>query len=155
MQGNEFCPSYAPASCLLFTPAPDQDDFAGITNSSWEELLINKILEDLLGSVSGAQAAIFLDGEGEEIAQVGGATVDMKLLGAWKEIHLDHIREISVRLGLGTVHAVLFSLDEGNELIAPVGEEYCLLLFLSAYADLQAAIAELKRAIELLKKDIE
>jgi len=117
--------------------------------------LIKKILEDLLGSVSGAQAAIFLDGEGEAIAHAGDATVDMKILGAWKEIHLDHIKEISGRLGLGTVHAVLFSLDEGNELIVPVGGDYCLLLFLSAYADLQVAITRLKLAIERLKKDIE
>jgi len=56
---------------------------------------------------------------------------------------------------MGDVDAVLFSLDEGNELIAPVAGEYCLLLFLSAYADLRQAIAALKQAVERLKKEIE
>jgi predicted regulator of Ras-like GTPase activity (Roadblock/LC7/MglB family) len=120
-----------------------------------EGWLINNILEDLITSITGARAAVFLDTDGESIAQAGDVSVDVKLLGAWKEIHLDHIKNISGRLGMGTVHAVLFSLDEGNELIAPVGGEYCLLLFLSAFANLQEAMAALKIAIERLKKDIE
>jgi len=117
--------------------------------------LINKILEDLVSSIQGAQAVIFLDGDGEAIAHAGDTALDIRLLGAWKEIQLDHIKDIAGRLGLGNVRAVLFSLDEGNELIAPVVEDYCLLLFLSAYANLQEALSELKKAIELLKKEIE
>ena len=117
--------------------------------------MINQILEDLLAAAPGAKATIFLDTDGESIAQAGDTTIDIKLLGAWKEIHLDHIKEISGRLGMGDVDAVLFSLDEGNELIAPVAGEYCLLLFLSAYADLRQAIAALKQAVERLKKEIE
>ena len=58
-------------------------------------------------------------------------------------------------LGMGTVHAVLFSMEDGNELIAPVAGEYCLLLFLSPYADIRQSIVALKKAVELLKKDIE
>lgn len=118
-------------------------------------MVINEILEELLTSVKGSKATIFLDMDGESIAQAGDSSVDLRLLGAWKEIHLDHIKDISGRLGMGTVHAVLFSLDEGNELVAPVAGEYCLLLHLSAYANLQEAMAALKIAIERLKKDIE
>ncbi len=116
---------------------------------------MNEILEELISSVKGARAVIFLDTDGESIAMAGDSSVDMKLTGAWKEIHLDHIKEISGRLGMGSVHAVLFSLDDGNELIAPVAGEYCLLLFLSAFSNLQEAMAALKTAIERLKKDIE
>ncbi len=116
--------------------------------------MLDQILSDLVASVQGASAAIFVDGDGESIAQVGDATRDIKLLGAWKEIHLDRIKEITNRLGLGTVNAVLFSLDEGNELIAPVLEEYCLILFMSSYTDVRLAMQELLKAIELLKKDI-
>ncbi len=117
--------------------------------------MLNRILEDLLSSVRGGRAVIFLDGEGEAIAQAGDGSVDMKLLGAWKEIHLDHIRDSAKRLGLGSVHAVLFSLDEGNELMVPVSGEYCLLLFLSTYALVQDAMAAVKPAVELLKKEVE
>jgi predicted regulator of Ras-like GTPase activity (Roadblock/LC7/MglB family) len=116
---------------------------------------MNTILENILTSVQGAKAVIFLDMDGESIAQAGDANVDLKLLGAWKEIHLDHIKEISSRLGMGDVQAVLFSVDDGNELIMPVAGEYCLLLFLSAFANLQEAMTALKIAVERLKKDIE
>jgi predicted regulator of Ras-like GTPase activity (Roadblock/LC7/MglB family) len=117
--------------------------------------VLNKILEDLLAGVPGAKAAIFLDTDGESIAQSGDTSIDIQLTGAWKEIHLDQIKEISGRLGMGDVQAVLFSLDEGNELIVPVAKDYCLLLFLSAFADIKKSMEGLKRAVELLKKDIE
>jgi len=117
--------------------------------------LINRILQDLVASINGAQAVIFLDGDGEAIAKSGTAVRDIQLVGAWKEIQFDHIKSIAGRLKLGNVQAVLFSLEEGNELIVPVSGEYCLLLFLSAYANIQQAMGGLKKAIELLKKDIE
>ncbi len=117
--------------------------------------MLNKVLQDTITRVHGARAVIFLDGEGEEIAKAGAVDVDMKFVGAWKEIHLDHIREIATRLNLGSIHAVLFSLDEGNELIVPVTEEYCLLVFLSSYAHVQDVLSGLRPAIELLKKEVE
>jgi predicted regulator of Ras-like GTPase activity (Roadblock/LC7/MglB family) len=116
--------------------------------------LLEKILNRLITSVDGAQAAIFLDHDGEAIAQSGEVAVDVKLLGAWKEIHLDHIKDITGRLGLGTVHAVLFSLDEGNELIVPVLKDYCLLLLLSPYANLQSAMKALGTTIDELIVEI-
>jgi predicted regulator of Ras-like GTPase activity (Roadblock/LC7/MglB family) len=117
--------------------------------------VLDKILQDMILTVSGARAAIFLDDEGESIAESGYYNGDVKLLGAWKEIHLDHVRNIAKRLGLGCVHAVLFSHDEGNELIVPVSGEYCLLVFLSAYTHIQDALTGIKSAAELLKKEIE
>lgn len=117
--------------------------------------MIEQILNDLLSSVSGARAAIFLDGDGESIALAGDSSVDMRLVGAWKELQLDHIKAITGRLGLGGIHAVLFSKDDGNELVVPIAGEYCLLLFLSTFANLQDALAKLKEAIVRIEKDIE
>ncbi len=116
--------------------------------------MLDQILNDLITSVPGASAAIFVDGDGEAIVQAGKTEEDIKLLGAWKEIHLDSIKEITGRLGLGSVQAVLFSLDTGNELIVPVEPDYCLILFMSAYTNLQQAMTELMKTIELLKKEI-
>ncbi|MEK6743746.1 MAG: hypothetical protein AABZ15_09055 [Nitrospirota bacterium] len=117
--------------------------------------MLDNILSDLISTVKGASAAIFVDGDGEAIVQAGDAQRDIRLLGAWKEIHLDRIKEITAQLGLGSVQAVLFSLDEGNELIAPVGKDYCLILFMSSYSDIRQAMAEMMKSIELLKKDID
>lgn len=117
--------------------------------------MISKIIQDLVESVKGAYSAIFMDGDGEEIGKFGSGQRDIKVLGAWKEIQLDHIREITGKLGLGGVNAVLFSLDEGNALIAPVSEGYSLLLFMSSFADLSDAMSKLKNAVELLRKEIE
>ncbi len=117
--------------------------------------MLDKILQDMISTLSGARAAIFLDGEGESIAESGHYDGDVKLLGAWKEIHLDHVRDIAKRLGLGSVHAVLFSHDEGNELIVPVSGEYCLLVFFSSYTHFHDALNGTKSAAELLRKEIE
>lgn len=117
--------------------------------------MIETILKNLIASVKGAQAAIFMDGDGESIIQTGEAVIDMKLLGAWKEIHLDHIRDITERIGLGRVRAVLFSLEEGNVLIAPVRGEYSLMLFMSSFSDIQDALKKLEEAVIELIKDIE
>lgn len=116
--------------------------------------MIETILQDLIHKIKGSRAVIFLDGDGESIAQAGEHSMDMKLLGAWKEIHFGHIREISERLGLGSVKAVLFSLDEGNELIVPVADEYCLMLFLSSFANLQEAMDHLAVSVQELLKEI-
>jgi predicted regulator of Ras-like GTPase activity (Roadblock/LC7/MglB family) len=116
--------------------------------------LIQKILEEIITSINGAQAVIFLDGDGETISQAGDSARDVKLAGAWKEIQFDHIKGIAERLQLGNVRAVLFSLEEGIELILPVTGEYCLLVFLSAYTDVQKAMESLKKAVALLENDI-
>jgi predicted regulator of Ras-like GTPase activity (Roadblock/LC7/MglB family) len=117
--------------------------------------LIQQILDELIASLPGSRVVIFLDNEGETISQSGDYGGDLKLLGAWKEIHLDHIREIAERLGLGAVNAVLFSLEEGIELIVPVTGDYCLLLLLSTFANVQDAIAGLKISVQHLRKEIE
>lgn len=117
--------------------------------------MIQQILDELIASLPGSRAVVFLDSEGETISQSGDYGGDLKLLGAWKELHFDHIREIAERLGLGTVNAVLFSLEEGIELIVPVAENYCVLLLLSAFANVQDAIASLKITVQRLRKDIE
>lgn len=117
--------------------------------------MLDDILNDMITSVRGASAAIFLDGDGEAIVQAGSNETDIKIMGAWKEIHLDRIKEITGRLKLGSVKAVLFSLDQGNELMAPVDPDYCLILFMSSYADIKQAMTELEKAIALIKKDIE
>jgi predicted regulator of Ras-like GTPase activity (Roadblock/LC7/MglB family) len=111
-------------------------------------------MDEIIVSINGAEAAIFLDDDGETIAQSGDSARDVKLAGAWKEIQFDHIKSIAERLKLGNVQAVLFSLEEGIELILPVTGEYCLLVFLSAYTNVQQAMETLKKTVELLKQDI-
>lgn len=116
--------------------------------------MIDKILADLIASVAGARAAVLLDGDGEYIAQAGDATIDVRLIGAWKEIQLDRIKDIAGRLGLGKVRAVLFSVSEGNELVVPVMDDYCLLLFMSPYANIREAISKAGDATEQLVQDM-
>jgi len=107
-----------------------------------------------VASVPGARAAIFLDGDGEAISQSGSPGIDVQLIGAWKEIELDLIKEISKRFKLGEVHAVLFMLDQVNELVVPVEDEYCLLLLQSAHTNIQYALAGVKKTAERLKEEL-
>lgn len=117
--------------------------------------VLDKILQDVVSTVRSARSAIFLDGEGESTAQAGHYNGDVKLLGAWKEIHLDHVRNIAQHLDHGSVHAVFFALDGGNELIVPVSGEYCLLVFLSYQVHFQDALISIKSVVELLRQEIE
>ncbi len=116
--------------------------------------MIKRILDDLVAEGNEVQAAIFLDGEGETIGQSGDLDIDIQLIGAWKEIHLDQIKDISKRLKFGKVHAVLFSLDKGQELVVPVADEYCLVLFLPVYANFRIALIKARSTVERLTKDI-
>ncbi len=116
--------------------------------------MIKRILDDLVAEGKEVRAAIFLDGEGETIVQSGERNFDVQLIGAWKEIQLDRIKDISKRLKFGEVRAVLFSLDQGKELVVPVVDEYCLVLLLSISADFRDALNRARSAIERLKKDI-
>jgi predicted regulator of Ras-like GTPase activity (Roadblock/LC7/MglB family) len=116
--------------------------------------VLNRILGDLVSAVRGASAALFLDGDGEMIARAGDADLEIGLRGAWKEIHLDQIKEITAALRLGPVQAVLFSVDGGNELVTPVSAEYSLVLFLSPYSDLDEARRETAKAVDLILQDI-
>lgn len=116
--------------------------------------MIKQILDDLVAAVQGSQAAIFLDGEGETISQSGVNDIDVQLIGAWKEIELDRIKDISKRFKLGEVHAVLYTLDQVNEIVVPVEDEYCLLLLLSTYANIPDAMKGVKKTIERLKEDM-
>ena len=116
--------------------------------------MIKRILDDLVAAGNRVQAAIFLDGEGETIAQSGERNFDVQLIGAWKEIHLDHIKDMSKRMKLGEVQAVFISLDRGRELVVPVEDDYCLVLLLSVNADFREALKRAGAAIERLKKDI-
>ena len=115
---------------------------------------MKRILDDLVAAGKGVLAAIFLDGEGETIAQSGDRIFDVQMIGAWKEIHLDQIKDICKRMKFGKVRAVFFSLDKGKELVVPVEDEYCLVLPLAVYADFQVALKGAGGAIEQLKKDI-
>jgi predicted regulator of Ras-like GTPase activity (Roadblock/LC7/MglB family) len=116
--------------------------------------MLNRILGDLIATVRGASAALFLDGDGEMIAQAGHADLEIGLRGAWKEIHLDQIKEVTATLRLGPVQAVLFSVDGGSELVTPVASEYSLVLFLSPYSNLDEARRATAKAIDLILQDI-
>jgi hypothetical protein len=119
-----------------------------------ERAVLDRILGDLVAGVSGASAALFLDGDGEMIAQAGKADPQLGLRGAWKEIHLDQIKAVAAGLHLGQVRAVLFSLDDGNELVTPISPDYSLILFLSSYSDLRQAMSVTQHAIDLILQDI-
>ncbi len=116
--------------------------------------MIKQILDDLVAAEKGVQAAIFLDGEGETISQSGDRDIDLQLIGAWKEIQLDRIKDICRRLRFGEVRSVLYTLDQRSELVIPVEDEYCLLIFLSMYANFHVVLKEARNTIERLKKDI-
>jgi len=109
----------------------------------------------MLESVPGSLGAIIADWEGEAVDQVAVLDdYDIKILGAHKGIILTRLREALDRVDGGELEEILVRSDQSNTLVAPVTEDYFLVLALTPEAMLGRASFELRRCVSLLRKDI-
>ncbi len=93
--------------------------------------LLNRLLEDIPGAVG----AIIVDWEGEAVDQV--ARIDdyeIKVLGAHSGIVLGFLREALTRLEGGSLDELVFRSGENKILLAPLTDEYVLILQLGPTA---------------------
>ncbi len=93
--------------------------------------LLNRLLEDIPGAVG----AIIVDWEGEAVDQV--ARIDdyeIKVLGAHSGIILGFLREALMRLEGGDLDELVFRSGENKILLAPLTDEYVLILQLGPTA---------------------
>lgn len=114
-----------------------------------------KQLNRMLEKIPGALGAIIADWEGEAVDQVALMDdYDIKILGAHKGIILTRLREALERVDGGELEEILISAEQNQTLIAPVTEDYFLVLTLLPEAMLGRASFELRRCAGLLRKDI-
>lgn len=113
------------------------------------------LLQEMLDQLPGAIGAIIADWEGEAVDQV--ARVDdfeIKVLGAHKGIILTRLREALSRLDGGDLEEVLIHFDQGKTLIAPLNEDYFLVLTVEPRVMVGKAAFMMRRCVDRLRLEI-
>jgi predicted regulator of Ras-like GTPase activity (Roadblock/LC7/MglB family) len=97
------------------------------------------LLDDLVRSVVGAEAALLLDETGEVAVESGPRRDRHRLIGAYQGIALLALERLSGRHGLGRVVCVQCRYARGTLLMRPVKDGYYLVLLLAAGATVAEA----------------
>lgn len=114
-----------------------------------------KILQLLAYDIENAIGAIFVDGDGEAVEHCSrDSDYDIRLLGAYKGIIMNNMREIAKRLEFGEVKEMLISFDKAELILSPVAEGYFLLLFLQPQSNIGKGIIRLRNAIKEIRKEL-
>ncbi len=114
--------------------------------------LLNRLLED----IPGALGAIIIDWEGEAVDQVARIEeYDIKVLGAHKGIILNLLREALSRIDSGALEEVLIRTGENKTLIAPLNEDYYLVLTLGPEAIAGRAAFKMRRSVTELRSEFD
>ena len=114
--------------------------------------LLNRLLED----IPGALGAIIIDWEGEAVDQVTRTDeYDIKVLGAHSGIILSLLRETLSRIDSGTLEEVVVRTGKNKTLIAPLTEDYLLILQLGAKAIVARAAYRMRHSVDKLRSEFE
>lgn len=108
---------------------------------------------DGLMAAPGAQAAAFLDPQGETIAEVGTATA-VETLGAYESVWLAELGRVAERSGLGELKDLALEFEGGRFFSANVKDGYFLLVLFDATGVVSAARARLDEVREKLAAEI-
>ena len=100
-----------------------------------------RILDELVRSVRGAQGALLLDSEGEVVVQAGARDYRHKLIGAYQGIALSVAGRIGRRHGAGALRALTCRYSGAVVLTRPLKDGYYFVLSV----DPDALIAEAER----------
>lgn len=114
--------------------------------------LLNRLLED----IPGALGAIIIDWEGESVDQVARINeYDIKVLGAHSGIVLGLLREALSRADSGALEDVVIRTEQNKTLVAPLTEDYLLILQLGVESITARATYKMRCCIEELRGEFE
>jgi predicted regulator of Ras-like GTPase activity (Roadblock/LC7/MglB family) len=88
------------------------------------------ILERLVGSVEGVQAALLLDANGEVVVLAGERGERQRLIGAYQGIALARARELDGRYATGEISHILCRYSGGHVILRPLKDGYYLVVSL-------------------------
>ena len=103
-----------------------------------------RILDELVRSVPGAQGALLLYSEGEVVVQEGARDYRHKLIGAYQGIALAVANRIGRKHGAGAVRSLTCRYAEAALVLRPLKDGYYFVLSLAP----DAAMAEAERLSE-------
>jgi predicted regulator of Ras-like GTPase activity (Roadblock/LC7/MglB family) len=95
-----------------------------------------RILQDLLRSVPGAQAALLLDVQGEVVVEAGPRDERYRLIAAYQGITLSTLQRAAERHAAGDIRHVVSRHQGGSVVLRPLRDGYYLVFALAPGADL-------------------
>lgn len=117
-------------------------------------MAFKSLLSRLLDDIPGALGAIIIDWEGESVDQVARINeYDIKVLGAHSGIILNQLRQVLTRVGSGQLEDVVIRCGEKKILIAPMTDEYLLVLHLGADAIVSRATYRVRRCVDDMRHE--
>ncbi len=98
------------------------------------------LLQGLVRSVDGAQAAVMMDSSGEVVFQAGDGHERHRLIGAYQGIALLRLKSAAASCETGSLHHVHSRYSGGQLILRPLKDGYYLVLSLRPDANLGQAI---------------
>lgn len=116
------------------------------------KILLSRLLED----IPGALGAIIIDWEGEAVDQIASANeYDLKVLGAHNGIVLSLLREALSRTASGELEEIVIHTGSSKTLIAPLTEDYLLILQLGSKAITAQAAHKVRYCMAELRRELD
>ena len=114
--------------------------------------LLSRLLEDIPGAIG----AIIVDWEGEAVDQAARINeYEMKVIGAHNGIILHLLRDVLGRTSSGELEEVVIRTGNNKTLIAPLTQDYLLILQLGPQAIAARAAFKARRCIASLRHEFE
>jgi predicted regulator of Ras-like GTPase activity (Roadblock/LC7/MglB family) len=90
-----------------------------------------RLLDGLLRSISGAEAALLLDSQGEMVMQAGERDPRHRLIGAYQGIGLAAAQRLTARHGVGAIRYLFCRYAGGQVVLRPLKDGYYLVVALA------------------------
>jgi len=112
------------------------------------------LLKRLLEDIPGALGAIIVDWEGESVDHVARiGDYDIEVLGAHSGIILSQLRGALSRVDSGELDQVVIRTEENKILIAPLTEDYLLILQLGKDSIVARAAYKMRLCVDALRDE--
>ena len=113
-----------------------------------------RLLEQLLRNITGSQAALLLDAQGEVVVQAGAHDDRHRLIAAYQGIGLAMAQRTTARFAAGHIGYMVCRYARGSVLLRPLKDGYYLVLSLSAEAGLAHALRHSAATQEELDREL-
>jgi predicted regulator of Ras-like GTPase activity (Roadblock/LC7/MglB family) len=112
------------------------------------------LLEGLLKSVKGAEAALLLDSEGEVVVEAGQKEYRHRLIGAYQGLALAAVRKVGARYALGSLDYMLRRHAGGTVILRPLKDGYYVIIYLPPGVPAAVGLHESALAQERINEEL-
>jgi predicted regulator of Ras-like GTPase activity (Roadblock/LC7/MglB family) len=112
------------------------------------------LLEGLLQTVRGAEAALLLDAEGEVVVEAGPKQERHRLIGAYQGLTLAAVGKVTERYELGRLDYLLRRHENGTVILRPLKDGYYLVVALGPAAAIGPSLHQSARTQERLNEEL-